>query len=180
MTGSLEGRSRVGLAVGELVVYGSHGVGRVVARLPAAGDRQEAVLVEFGGGLTVTLPLELAAVSMRRLVEERELVAVAQVLRSERPVDSQSWTRRLRALRETVGTGEATGWAEIARDGIRGEHRRGKTGGGLSAPSERRLYLQARALLAAEIAAVREIDLNEADAWIVEQVTDPPAEADAG
>jgi CarD family transcriptional regulator len=169
----MEARSRAGLAVGSQVVYGSHGVGRVVALQSAAGDRQEAVLLEFGDGLTVTLPLERASLSLRPLADRGALAQVEEVLRGDRTVDSQSWSRRLRALQEKVAAGDIIGWAEVVRDGIRGEQARSEKGGALAAPSERRLYLKARALLADEVAAVREIDRSEADAWIVEHVSAP-------
>jgi RNA polymerase-interacting CarD/CdnL/TRCF family regulator len=170
----MEGRNRPGLTVGTRVVYGSHGVGRVVAVQTAAGDRQEAVLLEFGDGLTVTLPLERASLSLRPLAARGDLARVEEVLQGDRAVDSQPWSRRLRAMQEKVAAGDILGWAEIVRDGIKGEQARGEKGGALAAPSERRLYLKARALLAAEVAAVREIDGSEADAWIVERVTQPP------
>ena len=163
----------VDLAVGDLVVYGSHGVGRVMTRHAAVGDRQEAVSVKFAAGLIVMLPLERARLTLRPLAAEAELVQVVRVLRSDRTIDSQTWSKRLRALQAKVATGEIVAWAEIVRDGIKGDQDRSQKGGSWPAPSERQLYLKARALLAAEVAAVRETEPQEADAWIVEQVTGP-------
>ena len=47
-------------------------------------------------------------------------------------------------------------------------------GGRQLAPSERELYLQARKLLTAEIAACCGIETAAADAWIVDQVNSGP------
>ena|SRR5579871_1083609 len=166
-----EAGSQVELSVGELVVYGSHGVGRVMKRHAAAGDRQEAVSLEFAAGLIVMLPLERARLTLRPLAAEDELVQVERVLRSDRAADSLSWSKRLRAMQEKVRTGEIVAWAEIVRDGIKGDQARSEKGGTPPAPSERQLYLKARALLAAEVAAVRATEPDAADAWLVEQVT---------
>ena len=159
---------RVALAVGDLVVYGSHGVGRVMTRHAAVGDRQEAVSIEFASGLIVLLPMERAWATLRPLAAKDELAQVEQVLQGARTVESQSWSKRLRAMQAKVATGEIVAWAEIVRDGIRSDQARSAKGGPQPAPSERQLYLKARALLTAEVAAVRQTEPDEADAWIVE------------
>ena len=65
-----------------------------------------------------------------------------------------------------LAAGSASGLAEIVRDGIQRQRRRVKAG---PAPVENQLFRQARTLLAAEIAASRGIELDEADAWIAQQ-----------
>jgi CarD family transcriptional regulator len=159
------------LAVGDLVVYGSHGLGRVRARHAAAGDRQETVSVEFAADLTVMLPMERAHLTLRPLTAKSELRQVQQVLQADGSVATQTWSKRLRAMQEKVATGEILAWAEVVRDGIKGDQTRSEKGGTPPAPSERQLYLKARSLLAAEVAAVHDTEPDDADAWIVEQVT---------
>jgi RNA polymerase-interacting CarD/CdnL/TRCF family regulator len=60
--------------------------------------------------------------------------------------------------------------AEIVRDGMRRESR-AKHDAPKVSDSERRLYLQARELLAGEISTARGLEQVEADAWIDEQLT---------
>ena len=49
----------VRLAVGDMVVYGSHGAGPVAARETRVvlGKRQEVIVLALAGGLSVELPL---------------------------------------------------------------------------------------------------------------------------
>jgi RNA polymerase-interacting CarD/CdnL/TRCF family regulator len=52
----------VRLAVGDTVVYASHGAGHVAAREKRVilGKRQEVIVLALAGGLSVELPMELA------------------------------------------------------------------------------------------------------------------------
>jgi RNA polymerase-interacting CarD/CdnL/TRCF family regulator len=169
----LDGRASLlpSLAVGDVVVYASHGIGCVEARSPARGDLPETVVLAFESGLRITLPVARAHGAVRSLSGERELDAVRRTLRADRSPSVEPWSRRFRSIREKVAAGEATGLAEVVRDGLQRERELavGSTGR-TTAPSERHLYLQARKLLAAEIALARGIDAAEADVWIVEQI----------
>ena len=163
------------LDVGDAVVYGLHGVGRVTAidRLDAADGM---VVLEFGSGLRVSLPAARAHELLRPLSTQAELADVEQTLRADAPPDEQPWSRRFRSTREKLATGQATGLAEIIRDGVHRERRRGT----LASPADRELYLKARRLLAVEISASRGIDEPDADDWITKQVsasgpTSPPS-----
>jgi CarD-like protein len=65
----------VRLAVGDLVVYGGHGVGRVRARQKrlVLGVEVEVVALELAHGLTVTLPIARAQEQLRALANESDL-----------------------------------------------------------------------------------------------------------
>jgi CarD family transcriptional regulator len=160
--------------VGDVVVYASYGIGRVEAMRPAGVD-PETITLAFASGLTVILPLERAFAALRPLSGEAELDDVKSTLRSTADVQAEPWTRRHRRTKEKVTSGRVSELAEVVRDGLQREQKRAASGGGTSAPSDRQLYLQARALLTAEIALCRGIEPDEADAWIVDQVA-PPAE----
>jgi RNA polymerase-interacting CarD/CdnL/TRCF family regulator len=69
-------------------------------------------------------------------------------------------------MQDKVAVGDVTGLAEIVRDGLGRER---EPADRATATRERGLYLQARKLLAAEIAFARGTDQAEADVWIVEQ-----------
>ena len=159
------------LAVGDIVVYASHGIGCVEARLGGDEDLRAQVVLTFESGLRVTLPVARARGALRLPSSELELDGVQRTLRSSPGPRIEPWAKRFRSMREKVAAGEVTGLAEVVRDGLGRERElAGRTGDRATvATSERGLYLQARKLLAAEIAFARGTDDEEADVWIVEQ-----------
>ena len=158
------------MIVGEVVVYGGHGVGRITAAPASRAAGQQTVVLECSGGLTITLPLARAQQCLRPLSTEAELRLVQRTLRSAESPFERTWQRRVRATRGKLTEGLATGLAEVTRDGIHRERRQGADGPAGASPQERRLYLTARNLLATEISAARGIDHSEADDWIAAQV----------
>jgi RNA polymerase-interacting CarD/CdnL/TRCF family regulator len=166
----VETLGELGLAVDDVVVYASHGVGRVAIR------RQESVVVEFAtGGLSVTLPIDRAVECIRPVSTEAEIAGIAQTLGGpESPLES-NWQRRLKAARAKVADGDAVGLAEVIRDAShRGERAIGRSEPGKISLSERQLYLKARQLLADEIGASRGVDPALADEWIGDQIAVNP------
>jgi RNA polymerase-interacting CarD/CdnL/TRCF family regulator len=154
------------LAVGDVVVYGFHGVALIAA---SEGDA-ESVVLEFASGLRVTLPSARARESLRSLVDESDLARVEETLGASESASEAQWAKRFRATREKLIAGELTGVAEVVRDGAHREHRRALRSGPMPSAAERELYLRARRLLAEEVAAVRGIDLPTADDWITAQI----------
>jgi RNA polymerase-interacting CarD/CdnL/TRCF family regulator len=159
----------VKLAVDDLVVYASHGVGRVT------GMREQMVMLEFERGLFVTLPAARAAECVRPVSTAVELVAIGRVLGGAEVVSQENWQRRLKTTRGKVAGGEASSLAEVVRDASRREERTnaGKEPSGLS-QTERQLYVDARRLLADEIGATLGVDSPSADAWIGDQLVQHP------
>jgi RNA polymerase-interacting CarD/CdnL/TRCF family regulator len=160
------------LAVGEVVVYAAHGIGRVEARRPGRGDLPETIVVAFATGLRVTLPIARAQRALRSLSGELELEDVGCTLRANPTPAIEPWSKRFNLIRERVNAGEVRGLAEVVRDGHQREQRLALRQGSQSASAtgERALYLQARKLLAEEIALARGIQAAEADEWIVDQI----------
>ena len=167
-------RRRVGLmtpaalrmAVGDLVVYASHGIGRVESR-QSPGTRSEALTIVFERGLKVTLPVARALTALRPLSGEADLDEVGRTLQVETSPAVEPWSRRHRRLQAKLVDGSIGGLAEIVRDGVRRERRRVKGG---PSPVEHQLYRQALGLLVAEIAAARGIEPDAAEAWVSRQV----------
>jgi CarD family transcriptional regulator len=153
------------LAVGDLVVYASHGIGRVESRQSQQGG-EETLVLAFESGLKVTLPLDRAREALRSLSGEQELKTVQRTLRADSQPAVEPWSRRHRRSQAKLAAGSVSDLAEIVRDGIHRQRRRVKGG---PAPVENQLLRQARTLLAAEIATSRGIELDEADAWIARQ-----------
>ena len=154
--------------VGQVVVYGGHGPGRVVARETRADttEPQEVVVVELGYALTVTLPIALAHEQLRAVVNKSELARVQTTLRAAPRAREPVWIRRQKATRAKLASGDAVGLAEVVSDGAhrqRGQDKR------LSV-NERELYLRARRFLADEIGHARGIDPARAEDWITNQL----------
>jgi RNA polymerase-interacting CarD/CdnL/TRCF family regulator len=145
----------VKLGVGDLVVYGSHGAGRVIER------KKENVVLEFSAGLSVTLPVDRAQEYLRPVATADVMKSVARTLREDAPKSEAVWLKRCKATKEKVNVGEAVGLAEVVRD---------CEGAPRLSPSERQLYLKARRLLADEIGLARGVESSEADEWIADQL----------
>ena len=154
------------LAVGDLVVYASHGIGRVESREHHRGNGEMLVLV-FEDGLKVTLPLDRAQNTLRSLSGEPELEEVQRTLGGDSPPAPEHWSRRHRNSQAKLVVGSVGGLAEIVRDGAHRERARVKGG---TAPIRNQHNRTARKLLAAEVAAARGIELDAADAWIGLQI----------
>lgn len=155
--------------VGDVVVYASHGIGKVESSRPTGAD-PETITVRFVNGLTVTLPMARAREALRPLSSETDLDDVRHSLRAVVDQSAEPWSRRNRRTREKLTSGTVTELAEVVRDGLQREQAAASRGSGTTAPSDRQLYLQARGLLVAEIALCRGIEPEAAEAWIVEQV----------
>ena len=154
------------LAVDDVVVYASHGVGRVAVRRP------ESVVVEFAkGGLSITLPIERAAECIRPVSTEAEIADLGQTLGGAESAAEPNWQRRLKAARAKIASGDAVDLAEVIRDtSRRGERATARSEPGKISLTERQLYLKARQLLADEIGASRGVDPALADEWIGDQI----------
>jgi RNA polymerase-interacting CarD/CdnL/TRCF family regulator len=149
------------LAVDDLVVYASHGVGRVASR------RQELVMLEFERGLSVTLPIARAVECVRPVSTEVELARIGRILGGSEVVSQENWQGRLKATRGKLAGGAAASLAEVVRDGSRREERmNARNEPSVLSLTERQLYVTARKLLADEIGASRGVDSPSADAWI--------------
>jgi RNA polymerase-interacting CarD/CdnL/TRCF family regulator len=153
------------LAVGDLVVYKSHGAGSIVARSTrdVGGQRQEVVVLSLAGGLSIELPLARAEELLRPVAGEAEIKRLQKVLTAgTEPADVPWLKRRQDALAKLTTT---VGLAEIISDSAS----RTKAGMSLS-PSEREVSKRALDLLANEIALARGVELEEANRWIADQV----------
>jgi CarD family transcriptional regulator len=166
----------VELAVGDLVVYGNHGVGCIAAReeRTALGTTREVVVVEFGDELTVTLPLELASTQLRPVASEADLRRVREALRLDSELSVDPWLSRRRHALDKLSRGGPVQLAEMVREGAQRERlRRAKgTKQGLSS-GELEIFTRARTLLSSEIALALGIQPAAADGWIDEQLTRP-------
>ena len=157
------------LAVGDMIVYRSHGAGRVAARETRVvhGTRHDVVVLALAGGLRVELPLERAHELLRPLSSESDLSRVQEALGADHDVSGETWVKRQRESLANIADGDPIGLADIIRNSARREATRSAKGAKVQlSPSERELATKARRLLATEIAFVRGVEPEEADTWI--------------
>lgn len=157
------------LAVGDLVVYGNHGIGRVAARTKQSvlGKSQEVVVLELEDGLTVTLPLELAHTSLRPLASEADLRRVREALCDDSQLSTDNWLSRRRQTLEKLTAGTPVELAEIVSEGAQRERLRLARGSKPQlSPGEREIFSKARKLLSCEIALALGIQSSAAENWI--------------
>jgi CarD family transcriptional regulator len=153
----------VKLAVGDIVVYRSHGAGPVTARESKVvlGTRQDVVVLALTGGLRVELPLERA----------HDLSRVQEVLGADQVVSTDTWLRRQRQSVATLNDGDPIGLARIIRDSAHREAARPAKGSSSRlSVSERQIAAKARGLLSTEIAFARNVEPEEANVWIDRQL----------
>ena len=161
----------VRLAVGDRVVYASHGAGHVAAREERVvlGQRQEVVVLALAGGLSVELPVERAHELLRPLASESDMSRVQKTLGADQAANSDPWLKRRRDSQAKLTGGDPIELAEIIRDSAYRESTlRAKS---QLSPGERDLFMKARQLLSTEIALARGVEPAEASAWIDEQLT---------
>ncbi len=161
----------VRLAVGDRVVYGNHGIGRISARTEQTvlGESQEVVVVELGE-LTATLPLELAKRQLRAPASEADVRLVRHALRDDAPLNSSNWLSRRQATLDKLTEGTPVRLAEIVSEGAQRTRVRLASGNKHLSSSESEIFVRARRLLSEEIAVALDVDSAAADTWIDEQL----------
>ena len=149
------------MAVGDLVVYGSHGAGPITARRVRMilGEEREVLVLALAHGLSVELPVGRAAELLRPVVDAEEIARLRVILRSDVTPEADPWLKRQRAARAKLGT--AVGLAEVVSEGAQRP---------TLSPGERELVRQAKELLADEIGLSRGEDAAVASAWIDDQL----------
>jgi CarD family transcriptional regulator len=160
----------VQLAVGDMVVYASHGAGYVAARKRRVvlGERQEVVVLALAGGLSVELPIDRAHELLRPLASESEMSRVQTTLGADPAANGDTWLKRRRDSQAKLTGGDPIELAEIIRDSTHREWT--LPANSRLSPGERDLFVKARQLLSNEIALARGVEPAEANAWIDEQI----------
>jgi RNA polymerase-interacting CarD/CdnL/TRCF family regulator len=156
----------VKLAVGTLVVYRGHGVGRITS-VPAATADDGTVGLELDG-MTVTLPANQAAVSLRALSTPAEIRAAGAILASSDGASSATWSTRHKAAQAKVASSELAELAEVVSEFAK--RGRSRSNGATLSWQDKRLYDKARTILADEVAASRGTERAVGQAWIYEQL----------
>ena len=139
------------------------------------GRKQEVIVIALAGGLSVELPLERAHELLRPLADESDLSRVQEALRADQGISGDPWLKRQRESLARLNDGDPIGLAQIIREGTRREAAPSAKGSKPQlSPGESDVLTKARRLLSTEIAFVRGVEREDADAWIDQQLRSDP------
>jgi CarD family transcriptional regulator, regulator of rRNA transcription len=146
----------VPFASGDLVVYPTHGVGKIlgIETQEFAGQALRVIVVHFEKDrMTLRVPLGKAKVSgLRRLSSRKEMDVALATLRGRSRAKRTMWSRRAQEYQAKIASGDPVSIAEVVRDLFR------NAGQPEQSYSERQIYQAALDRLVREIAAVEAID----------------------
>jgi CarD family transcriptional regulator len=141
---------------GELVVYPTHGVGKITAieEQEIAGHTLNVFVVSFDKDrMTLRVPLAKAKNSgLRRLSSRKEMDAALAKLRGRSRAKRTMWSRRAQEYQAKIASGDPASIAEVVRDLFR------NVGQPEQSYSERQIYQAALDRFVREFAAVERID----------------------
>ncbi|MDI9314302.1 MAG: CarD family transcriptional regulator [Hydrotalea sp.] len=153
--------TRANLQDGSLVVYPSHGVGKVLRieqRDVGGGMTVELVVVNFDmEKLTLSLPIEKAKKDgLRTLLSKTQMEQVLKILRGKGKIKRIMWAKRAQEYEAKINSGDASLVAEVVRDLYRPPSKPEQSF------SEKQLFQIAVERLAREISAIETLDLPAA------------------
>jgi len=151
---------KLGYAPGDLVVYPTHGVGKIlgIETQEIAGYSLSVFVVLFDKDrMTLRVPVAKAKNSgLRRLSTRKEMDAALAKLKGRSRAKRTMWSRRAQEYEAKINSGDPASIAEVVRDLYR------NVGQPEQSYSERQIYQAALDRLVREFAAVEKIDENTA------------------
>jgi len=151
---------------GDHVVYPTHGVGKVerIATEEIAGHRLELIHITFEENrMTLRVPVSKARTAgLRKLSTRKQFDEALAVLKGKARVKRTMWSRRAQEYEAKINSGDPMSIAEVVRD----LHR--NAGQPDQSFSERQIYEAAMDRLAAELAALDQIDKPAAITKLIE------------
>jgi CarD family transcriptional regulator len=141
---------------GDYVVYPTHGVGKVerIATEEIAGHTLELIHITFDENrMTLRVPTNKARTAgLRKLASKKQFDEVLAVLKGRARIKRTMWSRRAQEYEAKINSGDPAAIAEVVRD----LHR--NAGQPDQSFSERQIYESALDRLAAEYAALEQVD----------------------
>jgi CarD family transcriptional regulator len=155
-----EPQEKLAYASGDLVVYPTHGVGKItgIERQEIAGFTLNVFVVQFDKDrMTLRVPVTKAKGSgLRRLSSRKEMDLALTRLKGRSRAKRTMWSRRAQEYEAKINSGDPGSIAEVVRDLYR------NTGQPEQSYSERQIYQAALDRLVREFAAVEKIDEDTA------------------
>ncbi|HEV2098159.1 MAG TPA: CarD family transcriptional regulator [Stellaceae bacterium] len=156
-------------AAGDLVVYPTHGVGKIVAieAQEISGYTLNVFVVVFDKDrMTLRVPLAKAKASgLRKLSSRKEMDAALAKLRGRSRAKRTMWSRRAQEYQAKIASGDPGSIAEVVRDLYR------NVGQPEQSYSERQIYQAALDRFVREFAAVERIDETTATQRVEQLLT---------
>jgi len=156
-------------STGDLVVYPTHGVGKIVAieAQEISGYTLNVFVVAFDKDrMTLRVPLAKAKASgLRKLSSRKEMVAALAKLRGRSRAKRTMWSRRAQEYQAKIASGDPGSIAEVVRDLYR------NVGQPEQSYSERQIYQAALDRFVREFAAVERIDETTATQRVEQLLT---------
>src|SRR5277367_4024381 len=147
---------KVPFAAGDLVVYPTHGVGKIMAveNQEIAGHSLNVFVVLFDKDrMTLRVPVAKAKNSgLRRLSTRKEMETALTKLKGRSRAKRTMWSRRAQEYEAKINSGDPASIAEVVRDLYR------NAGQADQSYSERQIFQAAMDRLVREFAAVEKID----------------------
>jgi CarD family transcriptional regulator len=160
---------KLGFAEGDLVVYPTHGVGKIlgIETQEIAGYTLNVFIVHFDKDrMTLRVPVAKAKVSgLRRLSTRKEMDAALAKLKGRSRAKRTMWSRRAQEYEAKINSGDPASIAEVVRDLYR------NVGQPEQSYSERQIYQAALDRLVREFAAVEKIDETTATARLEQMLS---------
>ena len=151
---------KLAFGAGELVVYPTHGVGKILAveNQEIAGHQLNVFVVHFDKDrMTLRVPVAKAKNSgLRRLSTRKEMESALSKLKGRSRAKRTMWSRRAQEYEAKINSGDPGSIAEVVRDLYR------NAGQPEQSYSERQIYQAALDRLVREFAAVEKIDESAA------------------
>jgi CarD family transcriptional regulator len=156
--------------VGDKVVYPHHGAGTVVKKesREVLGQKREYLTIQIlHNDMTVNVPCENAdKVGLRRVIDEEMVEKVLKALTGSGTVMPKNWNRRFKHNRDKMKTGDIFELAEVVRNLSLRDHEKGLSTG------EKQMFVKAKKILASELMYAKEMDEDEAAAWLDDVLAD--------
>ncbi|QSQ08938.1 RNA polymerase-binding transcription factor CarD [Koleobacter methoxysyntrophicus] len=147
--------------IGDKIVYPMHGAGVIEAieEKEILGEKQKYYIMKLPiGDMKVMIPLNsVAEVGLRKVIKDREIDKVFEVLKSKKTAMSSNWNHRYRANLEKIKSGDIYKVAEVVRNLMLREKEKGLSTG------ERKMLENARQILVSELVLAKGIDEAEAE-----------------
>src|SRR5207245_9875086 len=164
-------KGRVGLyKVGDKVVDPHHGAGTVRKKesREVLGQKREYLTIKMlHNEMTVNVPSGKAEkVGLRRVIGEKEVGVVLKALTGGSTEMPKNWNRRFKHNRDKMKTGDIMELAEVVRNLSLRDHEKGLSTG------EKQMFVKAKKILASELMYAKQMDEDEAAAWLDEVLSD--------
>ncbi|MBO0769132.1 MAG: CarD family transcriptional regulator [Solirubrobacterales bacterium] len=154
--------------VGDSVVYPHHGAGKVLKKelRDILGEEREYLTIEIlHNEMTVMVPSDNAAqAGLRRVIDKDTCKKVVALLAEPSSEEGRNWTRRFKANREKVKTGDIYDLAEVVRNLGAREAQKGLSTG------EKAMHTRAMKILASEMVYALDMDEEQVEQYLTDVI----------